>query len=260
MVDKVDIDQPARIELLRQPGVIRFHRIVQRHVVEHAERRQAYADLVLADGDDHRLGDLEHEARAVLDRTAVAIRALIRVRADELLEQIAVRRMQLDAVASRRHGVLRGLHKFLYGGLDVRLGHLLRHGIRLHPLGIGVHLAGGRHRRRRQHARARRQIERMADAPGVHELHEHLRALRVNRIGDALPPRNLRRGKYSGNARVAQPIGRRRRAFGDDQSGGRPLRVILRHQLVRDIAGGAVARHRRHDQAILQRELAQSGL
>jgi len=32
-------------------------------------------DPVLADGSDHRLGDLEHEARAVFDATPVSIGA-----------------------------------------------------------------------------------------------------------------------------------------------------------------------------------------
>ncbi|OGS96175.1 MAG: hypothetical protein A3H31_06860 [Gallionellales bacterium RIFCSPLOWO2_02_FULL_57_47] len=258
MVDQVDVDQTARIELSRQPGIISLHRVVWRHVVEHAERRQAYADLVLADRIDHGIGHLEHEARPVFDRAAVAIRALVRVRADELFEQIAVRPVQLDAVESRSNGVLRGLREFPYRGPDVRLGHRLRHAIRFHTLGIGVHFSVGCYRRRRQQPRACGQVERMADAAAMHQLHEHFRALRVNRTGNALPSGNLFRRKYPGDARIAQPVGGRRGAFGDDEAGGCPLRVILHHQVVRDVAGGAIACHRRHDHAVLQRERAQS--
>jgi hypothetical protein len=94
----------------------------------------------------------------------------------------------------------------------------------------------------------------------VHELDEHLGAASMHRVSDFLPAGDLLGGKNAGDARVAQGTGRRCRAFADDQSGGRALRIILHHQIVGHVAGRATARQRAHDQAILQRKRSQRGL
>ena len=65
------------------------------------------------DGDDG-VRHFEQEAGAVLDRTAVAIVALVRAVLQELVEEIAVRAMHLDAVKTGCFGVLRAATK----GLD----------------------------------------------------------------------------------------------------------------------------------------------
>ena len=260
MVDKMDVKQAGRVELVREIAVIGFHLRVERHVVEHAVGRQTNADLVLADRRDRRIDDLKHKAHAVLDRAAVAVGALVRIWADELLEQIAVGPMQLDAVESRRHGVFRRLRKLRDGALDVCFRHRRRRGMRLQSLGIGEHLPCGGDRRGPQYFGARRQIKRMPNAAGVHQLQDHLGALRVNRSGDLLPAGDLCLGKNPGDARVTQSVGRGRCAFGDDQARGRALLVILHHQIVRNIAGGPTARQWAHHQVILQRERSERGL
>jgi hypothetical protein len=168
--------------------------------------------------------------------------------------------VQLDAVKSGRHGVLRRLHKLGDRRLDVGRGHRVGNRVRLQALGIGEHLALGRHRRWCHHLCAGRQVQGMPNAPSVHELDEHLGAAGMNRVGNLLPAGDLLGGKNAGDARVAQGIGRRCRAFADDQSGGRALRIILHHQIVGHVAGRATARQRAHDQAILQRKRSQRGL
>src|SRR5450631_4349164 len=67
VVHEMDVEKAGSVELLRQIGVVRFHLRIERHVVEHAERRQTDADLVLADSGDRRGNDLKCKARAVLD-------------------------------------------------------------------------------------------------------------------------------------------------------------------------------------------------
>src|SRR5664279_2494641 len=67
VVDQMDVEQASRVALLRQISVVRFHLRIERHVVEYAERRQPDADLVLADGGDRRIDDLQRKAHAVLD-------------------------------------------------------------------------------------------------------------------------------------------------------------------------------------------------
>src|SRR5450755_3732808 len=98
MIYQMDVEQLACIELVGQIAVIGFHRGVQGHIVKDAERRQANGYFVLPDRTGHRLGDLEYETRAVFNRTAVSISALIRARTDELLQQITVGAMELHAV------------------------------------------------------------------------------------------------------------------------------------------------------------------
>jgi len=94
----------------------------------------------------------------------------------------------------------------------------------------------------------------------MHQLHEHFRALRVHAVNDNLPARDLRRGKHTGNARIAESVGGRRCALGEDQADAGSLCVILSHQLIRDIADGPIAGHRAHDQAVLQGQRANGRL
>jgi hypothetical protein len=46
-VNKMDVNQPASIELLRQIGIVCFNRVIQRHVIEYAIRRKRMPTLSL---------------------------------------------------------------------------------------------------------------------------------------------------------------------------------------------------------------------
>ena len=81
-----------------------------------AARRQVHADPARAPHRDHGVGHFQHQARAVFDRAAVAVGALVAAVLQELVEQIAVGAMDLDAVEAGRLGVLRALAE----GLDDR--------------------------------------------------------------------------------------------------------------------------------------------
>lgn len=59
------------------------------HPLEGRVGREADADAVGADCIADGLGDLEREARAVLERAAVLVRALVRVGLEELVEEVA---------------------------------------------------------------------------------------------------------------------------------------------------------------------------
>jgi len=64
-------------------------------------------------------GHLQHETGTFpIGRRSIG--TLIRVRTDELFQQIAVRAVQLDAVKPGCHGIPRGLRIFRDGCLDVR--------------------------------------------------------------------------------------------------------------------------------------------
>ena len=248
---------PSSLSLRASVAVVGLHLRVGRHVVEGAVGRKPDADLVLADRVAHRLGHLEPKAGAVLDRTAIFVGALVGIGPDELLDQITIGAVKLDAVEAGGDGVLRRVDILLDRGLDVGRRHRVRGGVRLQPFGVGVHLTGRSDRRRPHDLGAGGQIVRMADASGVHELNEDLGAAGVHCCGHLLPALDLGRREDAGNARIAEPVRRRRRSFGDDQAGAGALRVILHHQRVRHIVGRATARQRRHHQVILQRQWAQ---
>ena len=79
---------------------------------------------VRADGLADALQYAHHEAAAVLHAPAVLIRALVGVGAHELLEQVAVRAVDLDAVGAGEPGVHRGLDEEADEAVDVLDGHL----------------------------------------------------------------------------------------------------------------------------------------
>ena len=61
-------------------------------------RRDAHPDPVRTQDGTHRVDHLEQEARAVGDRAAIRVGALVGAVAQELIDEVAVRAMQFDAV------------------------------------------------------------------------------------------------------------------------------------------------------------------
>ena len=75
--------------------------------------------LALADGSGDRVHDLEREARPVLGRPAILVRARVGDVLQELVDEVAVRGVQLDAVEPGAvDGVRGGLGVPLYIVLD----------------------------------------------------------------------------------------------------------------------------------------------
>jgi hypothetical protein len=76
--------------------------------------------------------------------------------------------------------------------------------------------------------------------------------------GDALPARHLFGRMDAGRADVTDALRADLGRLGDDQAGARALRVIGDRQWVRHVAGNrAAARHRGHDDAVGELELAE---
>jgi hypothetical protein len=94
--------------------------------------------------------------------------------------------------------------------------------------------------------------------PDVPELDDDLAAGRVHRVGDLAPAGDLRVGIEARRPQIALALPRDLRGFGDDQAGPGALAVIFHVEIVRRVGArrGAVARQRRHDDAVLQFDIA----
>ena len=90
------------------------------------------------------------------------------------------------------------------------------------------------------------------------ELQQDAPALRVHGIDDRLPALHLIARPDARRAGIADAHGLHRGRLGQDHARRRPLRVVLAHQAVRHAPrhGGAVARQRRHDDAVGKLQLA----
>ena len=202
-----------------------------------------------ADRGDDGLGHLDHEAGAVLRRTAVGVGALVGAVGEELLQQVAVGRVQLDAVEAGRDRAA--------GGVDELLDHRgqlvgLERARRLERVRAlaGEHLTG-----RAVTADGATGVVpidlRVGDPARMHQLGEDHATLGVHGVRDGPPALDLLVGVQARRARVALAHRRGLRALGDDQAGPRPLGVVRRHRRRGDAVGrGPVAGHRRHDDAV----------
>ena len=225
--------------------------------VERADRRDADADPVGGPRADDGVGDLEHQPGAVLQRPSVGVGALVGVRGEELVQEVAVGAVDLHqvepgvaGVAGRAAVVLQQPRHLLEpqrprggAGHAGRPAVLAAHG---GPVAVG-HGA----RRHRQLAVEERLVRDAADVP---ELCGHQPARGVDGVGDPAPARDLLVAVDAGGVHVALALGADLGALGDDQSRARPLHVVLLHQVVRHVAGDARAHpgQGRHQDAVGQ--------
>ena len=208
------------------------------------------------DGDD-RVGDLEHQPGAVLDRAAVAVGPLVRAVLQELVEEIAVGAVDLDAVEAGGLGVLGAL---AIGGDHARnLVGLERARRRIGALGPDqADMALGRDGARRDRRKAV-VIDRIGNPADVPELQEDAAARGVDGLGDRPPALDLLVRPDAGRARIADALRRDGGRLGEDEAGGGALDVIVAHQRIGDPArhGRAVAGQGRQEDAVRDPEVAE---
>jgi hypothetical protein len=82
-------------------------------------------DEVVADPCPHRVDDVQEEATAALDVAAVGVAALVRQGREELLHEVPVAAVQLDAVEARFTADLRRAGEAVHHLGDLRGGHLV---------------------------------------------------------------------------------------------------------------------------------------
>ena len=207
------------------------------HVQEHVVRAQTDAHLLGAHRAHHGGGHLKHKLAPVRDATSVPVRARVGPVRQELVQQIPVAGMDLDAVKAGGH---RALGAGGEGGNDARQLLLLqraRHRVRVRAAAAG---AVGRPRRggdsqcgRRHREGTVRLVLRQRGAADVPQLGEDDRALCVHRRGDCLPAFHLLRSVYARGARIAVALHAHGRGFRHHETAaGGALLVVGRHSRV----------------------------
>jgi hypothetical protein len=182
---------------------------------------------------------------------------MVRPVEQELLEQIAVGGVELDAVES---GLLRELgaapelldNGGNLGGFEGARKDQFRFG------DLAIFVANRsvleRTQRRRRNRRDTPGIGRMRLTARVPHLQENAGALGVNGIDHALPALDLFLGVDPGRVNVSDPKLGHRRCIGNQQATVRgTLRVVLDHEVARDVARlGTHSRERREHHSVLQ--------
>ena len=233
------------------------------HVVGGGHGRDADASASAAHGVGHGTGHFQHQPGAVGDGAAVVVGALVAAALGELVEQVAVGAVDFHAVkAGGGDGVAGG------GGVVVhdagQLGHIQRAGhrrfgehgrafVQQHGLGLG---GDGRRTHWRQAPGLQRGVRHTAHMP---ELHHDLAAGLVHSMGHLLPAVELLGAVQARHVGITLGLVGDGRAFAHDQAGAGALGVVLHGEVVGDGVGRAVARERRHDDAVGQLQVASGG-
>ena len=255
--DDVEIDELQRAEAV-DDMVEQGLRVRIRDVVGRRHRRDADAGAIGAGLRCDGPGDFQHQPRAVLDRAAIGIGALVGAVLGELLEQIAVGAVDLDAVEA-------GFERILRGALEIvddawNFGELERTGLGdVGEAAVDEGLALGADRARRHRGCAIGLKIDVRDAADMPELDEDLAAALMHLIGDLAPAGDLVLGVDAGRVLVALALLRDLACFGDQKPCGGTLGVIVGGKRARyeGAGNGAVARQRRHHETVRQRDRAE---
>jgi len=203
-------------------------------VVERIGGRHPHAHERRPEFTGERLGDLDQQARPIGDAAAIAVGPPVGRIAQELIDQIAVRGMQLDAVEAGAPGIGGGGPIIRDETRDLAGLERARRHVRPHAL-LGPQLPGRHERRGRDRQRPARLQQRMRDPSDVPELAEDPPPARMDpRRSRASSPRSARPNGCRACRDSPALAGRYLGALADDQAGARALGVIGRHQGGRD--------------------------
>ena len=191
-------------------------RIAVGNIVLAVLRRDANPGALRSNFGSDRIDHLEQEARAILDAAAVSVGALVGAVAQELIDQIAVGAMHLDAIEPCVHRVPRRMRILGDNGGDLGELECARFRNRLEAL-CRERLSLGLERRRSDRQRASRLEGLMRYASDMPELQHHPSAAGMHRPGHAFPPLDLRGAMDSRCGDIALTLRHDLAGFGDDR-------------------------------------------
>ena len=246
----MDIQQAALRQRIDIGAEGFHHRAVERGFAGHRRRRrQADADTPRAPNADDRVDDLEWEAQTVLDRPAIAVGSLVGAVADELFEQIVVRRMDFDPIEPSRLGVGGGAAIILDDSGDLVRFERARRDVVLHPV-LGERLSDRLDGRRRHRRLSALQV-RVRDAARMPQLQKHDAAPIMDSLHDRAPCLDLLVVPDARRQRIADRLGGDVGRLAYDDPRVSALRVIVGGEVRRDpVVVRTAARQRRHNDAV----------
>ena len=211
--------------------------------------RKVHADPVGAPDRNRGIGGVQQQPRAILDRSAVVVGALVGPVLQELVEQIAVRAVQFDAIEAGGQCIGGADAERLDDAGDLVACQRTRRDIgRLRPHEADP--SGGRDCAG-SHRCFAVQEQRMRDATHMPELHDDATSGLVHRARGELPSLHHLWRVDARRGGVAGALRRDDGGFGNDEAGAGPLPVILGHQRIRDATVRRPgARQRRHEDAV----------
>ena len=241
----MQISQSAGVQLRRGIGE-RLAKIRSAHVVEIPVGRQTHPHAIGRPDTKNRVEDLFQKTITVFHTSPVAIRSPVAPRVEELIDQISVRRMDLDAVKAGGLGHFsRAPVVFDHNG-NLRGLQCARDFIRLLPDrcvdGIAVDFD-----RRCRDGRVTAVETAVRGAPTMPELQKKWCAPGAEGPGDFAPSLNLLFIVDARRVHPSNPLFGNGGRLRDDQSGRGALDVVFQHEGVGNpLAAGASTRQRCH--------------
>jgi hypothetical protein len=230
----------APFRQLRRHAVEERLRVRVGDVVLHILGGYADANARTANARRDRIDHLDEKADAVLDAPAIPVGAPVRAIPQELVDQVAVRGMHLDAVEAGGESVTRRLSVLLDDAgylfcpqcarrrdrLEASFGKCLRLG----PDGGGCKRQAATWLERR-----------VRDAPYMPELEHHVSSGHVDRLRHQAPTADLLGAVHPWRRNVALALLRDLRGFGNDQPRAGALRIVKGIEGGWDVALGSAA-------------------
>ena len=197
-------------------------------------RRNAHADAVRAPRLRDAVNGFKKETGPVRERSAVFISALVRVVTEELLGQVTVRPVKLDAIESRYLGKLRSAREVSDDGFDFPDLQSARDGNRLGAVfRVGFPSRGKSGRRYRKGSAGLEILVGLAtDMP---ELEKDSATGLVHAFRNEFPAFGLLLGVNARRAIIPVAGDGNRRRFADDQPGFRSLSIVFGVQAPRNV-------------------------
>jgi len=211
----------------------------------------------------HGFHDFKQQPRTVFDTSPVAITSLIAGAVDELVEQVAVARVNFHTIHTGQNRVASGPAEVGNDRFDPRNVQRLRDRyITPYALALFIQDEGlaGHWLRGRCHRQAAVRLEhRVRHSPHMPELQENASAFCVYGLADSLPALNLLVAMDAGRPGVTLALLRNLCSLGNDQCSTGTLTVVLDVHRCRYVARlpRSRASQRRHDDAVIEGELAE---